>query len=46
MSEAAVKIEYKCICCGEVKETDKQCGCPTCGYKMYPTPYDRKEILT
>ena len=37
--------EYKCICCGETKESEVLCSCPTCGYKMYQTPYDRREIL-
>ncbi len=37
--------EYKCICCGEIKESEKNCTCPNCGYKMYPTPYDRKQVL-
>ena len=45
MENPTKKIEYKCISCGETKESDKQCGCPNCGYKMYPTPYDRREIL-
>ena len=45
MAGDAKKIEYKCICCGEIKESEKQCGCPNCGYKMYHTPYDRKEVL-
>lgn len=45
MENPTKKIEYKCICCGEIKESEKQCGCPSCGYKMYPTPYDRREIL-
>ena len=37
--------EYKCICCGETKESEKACTCPNCGYKMYPIPYDRKQVL-
>ena len=37
--------EYKCICCGETKESEKACTCPNCGYKMYPVPYDRKQVL-
>ena len=36
---------FKCISCGELKENDKSCSCPVCGYKMYETPYDRKEVL-
>ena len=37
--------EFKCISCGAVKESDKQCGCPVCGYLMFKPPYDRTEIL-
>ena len=37
--------EYQCICCGEVKQSEKDCTCPNCGYKMYPAPYDRKQVL-
>lgn len=37
--------EYKCICCGEIRESEKNCTCPNCGYKMYPTPYNRKQVL-
>ena len=51
--------EYKCICCGEIKEvTDKKdtqenqgtqeklvFSCPSCGYKMFETPYDKREVL-
>ncbi len=37
--------EYKCICCGEVKQREKSCTCSKCGYKMYPMPYDRKQAL-
>ncbi len=37
--------EYKCISCGEIKESEKICSCPKCGYKMFPAPYDRGEIL-
>ncbi len=46
MGDEVKKIEYKCINCGETKESDKQCACPNCGYKMYPIPYDRKEVMT
>ena len=45
MFESTRKIEYKCINCGETKNSAKQCGCPNCGYKMFPTPYDRSEVL-
>ena len=37
--------EFKCISCGETKESNKPCSCPTCGYMMFETPYDRKSIL-
>ena len=37
--------EYKCICCGEVKESEKECSCSKCGYKMYLSPFDRSQIL-
>ena len=37
--------EYKCICCGEVRQSEKSRTCPNCGYKMYPTPYDHKQVL-
>ena len=37
--------EYKCICCGEIKNSDKDCTCPTCGYKMFPMPYERHTVL-
>lgn len=37
--------EYKCISCGEVKESKSPCSCPMCGYKMFEMPYERKNIL-
>lgn len=37
--------EYKCIACGEVKQSDKECMCPICGYMMFKTPYERKDIF-
>ena len=37
--------EYKCISCGAVKDSEKPCSCPVCGYKMFETPYERNEIL-
>lgn len=37
--------EYKCISCGGVKESEKECSCPNCGYRMFKTPYNRKEII-
>lgn len=36
---------YRCICCGFEKDSKKPCRCPNCGYKMYPAPYERREIL-
>lgn len=38
-------MEYKCISCGATKESDQSCSCPVCGYKMFPMPFDRKNIL-
>ena len=37
--------EYKCISCGYIEEAKKDCTCPKCGHRMYPTPYDRDEVL-
>lgn len=37
--------EHQCICCGETKQSEKRCTCPTCGYTMFPSPYDRKMLL-
>ena len=37
--------DFKCISCGEVKESEQRCSCPICGYEMYQMPYDRKELL-
>ena len=37
--------EYKCIACGHVKESEDTCSCTECGYKMFPTPFDRKTVL-
>ena len=36
---------YKCICCGEIKESEKPCSCSVCGYLMFEGDYDRKEKL-
>ena len=36
---------YKCISCGEIKESDCCCSCPMCGYRMFETPYDRATVL-
>ena len=38
-------FEYKCIACGHTKESEKDCSCTECGYKMFPTPYERKDVL-
>lgn len=37
--------EYKCISCGEIKESESPCSCPMCGYKMFEMPYERKNVL-
>ena len=37
--------DYKCISCGSIKESEENCSCPVCGYKMFAMPYDRKEQL-
>ena len=37
--------EYKCISCGATKNSEKTCSCAECGYKMYETPYERRELL-
>ena len=37
--------EFKCIACGEVKQSDKECMCPVCGYMMFKFPYERKGIF-
>ena len=37
--------EYKCISCGEIKESESPCRCPMCGYKMFEMPYERKNVL-
>ncbi len=36
---------YRCICCGEEKDSDHACTCPNCGYAMFPVPYDRAGVL-
>lgn len=38
--------EYKCISCGETKESEQPCSCPTCGYMMFELPYNRKNRLS
>lgn len=37
--------EYKCINCGEIRESEKPCNCLICGAKMFAMPYDRKQML-
>ena len=37
--------EFKCISCGATKDSKSPCNCPTCGYRMFASPYDRAEIL-
>ena len=37
---------YKCICCGTECVSKKVRSCPNCGFKMFPTPYERRDILT
>ncbi len=36
---------YKCIACGEEKQSDTPCSCSICGFTMYKTPYDRKDLI-
>lgn len=36
---------YKCIGCGAIIESESDCRCSECGYKMYMAPYDRTELL-
>ena len=36
---------YKCIGCGEIKESESPCSCPTCGYLMFEEPYVRADKL-
>ena len=37
--------EFKCIVCGELKQSDKKCMCPICGYMMFKLPYERKDVF-
>ena len=37
--------EYKCISCGNTRDSDKPCTCPDCGYRMFSSPYDRRQVL-
>ena len=36
---------FKCISCGAQKECEEPCSCPVCGYRMFITPYDRREKI-
>ena len=38
-------IRFKCVCCGEEKDSEQCCSCPNCGYAMYKMPYERRELL-
>ena len=37
--------EYKCLNCGRVRESSVTCTCSECGFKMFPTPYNRREVI-
>lgn len=36
---------YRCIHCGSEQERKSAGTCPDCGYKMFPAPFDKAEIL-
>jgi len=36
---------YKCIGCGEIKESESSCSCQSCGYLMFEEPYERVDKL-
>lgn len=36
---------YKCIQCGETRESEESCLCSTCGYKMFKLPYDPQQVM-
>lgn len=36
---------FKCINCGQIKESEEKCSCSRCGYTMYEMPYDKKTTL-
>ena len=38
--------DYKCINCDETMPSIKACTCPVCGFKMFPLPFDKKEVLS
>ncbi len=44
--EMQVMAEYKCINCGEMRRNEDICSCPICGYRMFETPYNRKDLLS
>ena len=37
--------EFKCINCGEIKDSEKICSCPKCGYRMFELPYERRDKI-
>lgn len=37
--------EFKCINCGEIKESGSPRSCPVCGYRMFKAPYNRRDVL-
>ena len=37
--------EFKCINCGEIKDSENICSCPKCGYRMFELPYERREKI-
>ena len=37
--------EFRCISCGAIKQSEKTCTCPSCGYRMFESPFDRSDIL-
>ena len=38
-------IQYRCIYCGAVQESESSCKCPVCGYKMFPQPVNKTQVL-
>ena len=38
--------EFKCINCGETRQSEESCICSNCGYRMYEMPYDRRKVLS
>lgn len=36
---------YKCICCGNEIESDEPVICSNCGYRMFETPFIRRDVL-